>query len=92
MSLGLKLGRAIGAGAALVVEGSVRGANGLGRFGADVVAGTEEGYEKRHAQLLVSRAAKTAARDAALAAARQQHGAAMAMVPTAGPLALQTTP
>ena len=68
MSFGIRVGRAIGAGAALAVEGGVRGVSGLGRFGADVVSGTEQGYTERSAQLRITRDAKTAARNAALAA------------------------
>lgn len=77
MSFGIKVGRAIGAGAALAVEGAVRGANGLGRFGADVVTGTEQGYAERSAQLRITRAAKDAARKAALAALAAQHTVAL---------------
>jgi hypothetical protein len=81
MSIGIKLGRAIGAGAALVVEGSVRGATGLGAFGADVIEGAEIGYAERHAALLVTRAANDARRQAAIAAKRLAHDAAMNAAP-----------
>lgn len=68
MTFGTKVGRAIGVVGALAVEGTVRGATGLGRFGQDVVAGAEAGYTERSAQLRITREAKTAARNAALAA------------------------
>lgn len=68
MSIGLKLGRALGAGAALVGEGAIRAANGAGRFGQDLVTGTEEGYTTQAAKNLVSRAAGVKRREEALAA------------------------
>lgn len=80
MSIGTKLGRAIGAGAALAVEGAVRGASGLGRFGADVVAGAETGYEERHAQLLITREAQALTRKLGLEALRAQHKMVMTTV------------
>lgn len=69
MSFGIKLGRGLGVVGALAVEGAVRGASGLGQFGADVVTGAEAGYAERHAQLLVTREAAAVARKQALAAA-----------------------
>lgn len=76
-SFGITLGRGLGKIGALAVEGAVRGAYNAGQFGADVVEGTQQGYAERHAQLLISRAAK---RDAALKqreALKVAHTAAM---------------
>jgi hypothetical protein len=77
-SFGNKLGRGIGVLGALAVEGTVRGATGLGAFGADVVNGAEVGYAEKHAALLVTRAAAAKARDARIVAAKAAHLAAMA--------------
>ena len=77
MSIGNKLGRAIGAAGALCVEGTVRGANGLGRFGTDVVAGAEAGYDEKRAQLLITRAAADEKRKVALAALKAAHELAL---------------
>lgn len=77
-SLGLTIGRGIGKLGALAVEGAVRGAYASGQFATDVAEGAQQGYDERHAQLLISRAAK---RDAALKqreALKLQHDAAMA--------------
>lgn len=82
MSIGNKLGRAIGATGALLVEGSVRGASGLGRFGADVVAGAEEGYDEKRAALLITRAANEVKRKAAMEALKAAHEARMLEAPT----------
>lgn len=76
-SLGLTIGRGIGKLGALAVEGAVRGAYASGQFATDVAEGAQQGYDERHAQLLISRAAK---RDAALKARealKVQHTAAM---------------
>lgn len=87
MSFGINVGRALGAAGALVVEGAVRGATHAGQFGADVVSGAETGYADKHAELLVSRAAGIARRNAMLAAKRAelqaQHAAVMATAPDA---------
>ena len=56
MSVGMKIGRALGQGAALAVEGCVRGAQASGRFGTEIVAGAEAGYADKRAELLASRA------------------------------------
>jgi hypothetical protein len=95
MSFGIKVGRAIGAGAALVVEGSVRGATGLGRFGNDVVTGAEQGYEERSAQLRITREAARVKREAQLAAMKAAHTEALAApatpVEVAAPIATKRT-
>mgnify|MGYP003402638527 CR=1 FL=1 len=77
-SFGITLGRGLGKIGALAVEGAVRGAYASGQFATDVAEGAQQGYDERHAQLLISRAAK---RDAALKARnalKVQHDAAMA--------------
>lgn len=93
MSFGIKVGRALGAAGALVVEGAVRGATHAGQFGADVVSGAETGYADKHAELLVTRAEGVKRRDAMLAAKRAelqaQHTAKMAVAPDA-PVAVAT--
>lgn len=87
MSLGNKFGRALGSLGAYAVEGAVRGANAAGQFGKDALEGAETGYADKHAELLVSRAAGIARRDAMLAARRAelqaQHAAVMATAPDA---------
>lgn len=64
MSFGIKVGRFVGAAGAYAVEGAVRGAVGLGGFAQDVATGAELGYTEKHAELLVERAVKDAAREA----------------------------
>lgn len=87
MSIGNKFGRALGSLGAYAVEGAVRGANAAGQFGKDALEGAETGYADKHAELLVSRAAGIARRDAMLAARRAelqaQHKAVMAASPDA---------
>lgn len=76
-SFGITLGRGLGKIGALAVEGAVRGAYASGQFATDVAEGAQQGYDERHAQLLISRAAK---RDAALKqreALKVAHTAAM---------------
>ena len=68
MSIGLKLGRAIGAGAALVGEGVVRAAHGTGRFGHDLIEGSQLGYTEQAAKNLASRAAGVKRREDAIVA------------------------
>jgi len=68
MSFGIKVGRLIGSTAALVVEGSIRGAQGLGSFGADVVTGTEVGFAEKRAAMIASREEFMAKRRAECAA------------------------
>lgn len=77
MSLGNKIGRGLGVVGALAVEGAVRGATGLGQFGADVIDGAETGYAEKHAALLVSRAEADARKAAAIAARKAAHVAAL---------------
>lgn len=85
MSFGNKVGRVLGTAGALIVEGSVRGATGLGQFGADLVEGTEQGYAEKHAALLVSREAARIATEKRRAAALAAHTAALAAKPEADP-------
>ena len=73
MSFGNTLGRGIGKLGALAVEGAVRGATGLGQFGADVVEGAQQGYDEKHAALLISREQAKVAREAKLKALRDAH-------------------
>lgn len=77
MSFGIKVGRAIGTVGALAVEGAVRGATGLGRFGSDVVDGAEAGFNEKHAALLVTRKAAEERRKAFVEAKRAEHALAM---------------
>jgi hypothetical protein len=51
MSIGIKLGRAIGTVGALTAHGVVAGFEGLGEFGGNVVTGIEEGYDEKSAYL-----------------------------------------
>lgn len=82
-SFGHKLGRGLGVVGALALEGAVRGATGLGQFGADVVDGAELGYAERHAQLLVTREEKRVAALAAREALKLQHAVVMTPAPMA---------
>lgn len=83
MSFGNTLGRGIGKLGALAVEGTVRGATGLGQFGADVVEGAQQGYDEKHAALLITRAQGEADRVARIAAKKAAHVAAMNAAPMA---------
>jgi hypothetical protein len=67
MSIGIKLGRFVGAAGALAVHGAERGVAGLGQFGSDVVAGVGEGYDAKAAYLALSPEQRKAQRDAILA-------------------------
>jgi hypothetical protein len=71
MSIGIKVGKFIGAAGAVVVDGVHYAAVGAGGFAQDVVSGVELGYEEKAAKLVVMREAKAAAykakRDAAIA-------------------------
>ena len=88
MSFGLKVGRAIGKSAALVGEGAVRGAQGLGQFGNDVLEGTQQGFEQQRALNLINRAKADAVRAEKLAAAK----AALAAQPmVAAPMKVKAT-
>jgi len=80
MSLGNKVGRALGTGAALVVEGSIRGAQSLGSFGADVVTGAEQGYLLKSVELKAHREAAIIARDKARAKLVKETTVAIATV------------
>lgn len=60
MSIGLKLGSAVGFTAASIVHGATVSVKATGRFGRDVVAGTEQGYAERKAALTTLRQAVTA--------------------------------
>ena len=80
MSIGHKVGRAIGVVGALAVEGTVRGAMAAGQFGADALEGAEAGYTERSAQLLASRELKLAKAKAARKALVAQHQLALAAV------------
>lgn len=73
MSLGNKLGRAVGTIGAFAVEGSIRGATGLGQFGADLAEGAQQGYAEQHAALLITRAEHKASYEAKVAALRLAH-------------------
>lgn len=80
MSLGTKVGKFVGVSAALIVEGGYRGVAGLGRFGEDVAASSAAEYERKSAQLLISRQAADVKREAARAAYREHHKIAMVAV------------
>lgn len=88
MSFGNKLGRGIGILGALAVEGAVRGATGLGQFGADVVDGAQAGYDEKHAALLVTREAN---RIAALKRNEERKAAHLAAM-QAAPMAIAVEP
>lgn len=77
MSIGIKLGRAIGASAALIGEGAIRAASGAGRFGNDLVEGSQLGYAEQSAKNVVSRAAAVKRRDEAVAAFKAKHALAL---------------
>lgn len=76
MSFGNKLGRGIGTLGAFALEGAVRGASAAGQFGSDVIEGAQQGYDEKHAVLLVNRAQQKVAREAALLALRTAHNVA----------------
>ena len=48
-TIGRSIGAAIGKGAAYTAHGAIRAAQGTGRFGQDVLAGTTEGYTSKAA-------------------------------------------
>ena len=72
MSFGNTLGRGIGKLGALTVEGAVRGASAAGQFGADVVEGAQQGYDEKHAALLISREQRKVEREAARREVRER--------------------
>jgi hypothetical protein len=82
MSIGLKLGRALGTAGAYAVEGAVRGAQGAGRFGQEVVTGANDGFAEKRAALLVERAESDARRKLALQHFAAAHQAALAAAGT----------
>lgn len=61
-TIGRSIGAAIGKGAAYTAHGAIRAAQGTGRFGQDVIAGTTEGYASKAAELAAVRAAIAAER------------------------------
>ena len=69
MTVGTSVGSFIGSSAAYAAHAAVRGAEMTGRFGADVVAGTQAGYSVKSAELAARRAGAAQARLAALEAA-----------------------
>lgn len=82
MSVGNKIGRALGTIGALAVEGTVRGAQGAGRFGQDVVAGTEAGFAEKRVELLRTRTEGEARRKLMLENLRAAHQATLAAAGT----------
>ncbi len=54
-TIGRSIGAAIGKGAAYTAHGAIRAAQGTGRFGQDVIAGTTEGYTSKAAELSAAR-------------------------------------
>lgn len=79
MSIGTKVGKFVGVSAALIAEGSYRGVAGLGRFGEDVLAESSASYERKTAQLLITRQAADAKRATAQAAYREHHKLTVAL-------------
>jgi hypothetical protein len=73
MSIGIKLGRGVGALGALAVHGAVRSVEGLGTFGSDIVTGVEQGYESKSAYLAMPVEVRKAQRDAARAELAQRR-------------------
>ena len=88
MSVGHKLGRGLGHIGAFVVDASIRGATGAGRFGEDLVAGAQEGYTESAAERKVRREAAMAAMQAKRLEAIAAHKAAMAAKAEPEPVAL----
>jgi hypothetical protein len=66
-TIGRSIGAAIGKGAAYTAHGAIRAAQGTGRFGQDVLAGTTEGYTSKAAELATRRLALAAQRQAPVA-------------------------
>ena len=54
-TFGRSIGAAIGKSAAYAAHGAITAASYTGRFGADVVAGTSEGYSTKAAELAARR-------------------------------------
>ena len=61
-TIGKTIGAAIGKGAAYTAHGAIRAAQGTGRFGQDVIAGTTEGYTSKASELALARQRIAAAR------------------------------
>ena len=72
MSIGIKLGRAIGTVGAYALEGAVRGAQGAGTFAQEVAHGAEVGYVEAHERLVAQRAERAAKNAAQLAEIKAQ--------------------
>lgn len=74
-SFGIKVGRALGNGAAYAVHGVAMAAQASGQFGRDVVAGATDQYAVKAAELHAARVAAVlahrAAREQALAGAAE---------------------
>ena len=68
-TIGKTIGAAIGKGAAYTAHGAIRAAQGTGRFGQDVLAGTTEGYALKAQELSSRRAQIAAARTTPIAIA-----------------------
>lgn len=66
MSIGIKLGRAIGYTGAVIAHGAIATTKATGRFGQDVALGTALSYEEHTERLATARAAATAQRSAAI--------------------------
>ena len=69
-SFALSLGRGIGYTGAAVVHGAVVATRATGKFGADVVTGTTEGYADHSARLAAVRAGMTAPKSIAIKVTR----------------------
>lgn len=66
-TIGKTIGAAIGKGAAYTAHGAIRAAQSTGRFGEDLIAGTQEGYTTKAAELAAARLAVAAQRQAPVA-------------------------
>lgn len=69
MSIATFIGSSIGNSAAYAVHGAARAVVGTGRFGADVVASTQDSYVSKAAELAARREAILAQRQAPIAIA-----------------------
>lgn len=56
MTIGITIGKTIGASAAYAVEGAIRAGKYTGQFGKDVAAGTKDGYTTKREELAATRA------------------------------------
>lgn len=75
-SFGLTIGRGIGYSAAAVVHGTAVAVKATGQFGADVVAGTTDGYAEHSARLAALRASLPVTRPASIAIKRSAKATA----------------